>query len=771
MSRRSLQPRIGLLTLVCIVFLSGIITPQITSAQPFIGGNGVNQDFGTPLSSTDSNLLPPGPTSPTEVGRGGAAGTEASPGKIADDLGVGEPTPTETPAVSVGDSIYMYFYYFVVTVFGSLLGLAGSLFSYAIDNFLLGFGEQYFAKNVGFAVESTWTLVRDLFNLTFIFGLVYIGFKMILDSSDSKARSMLISLIGAALLVNFSLFITKFIIDIANVSAVVVSRGFIGLNISNVFLNILSLSTFLNIPAEQIVLMGNGGAFAYIVGIAIFLGTASFVFAAGGILIIVRFVVLNIYLVFSPIMFIGWVFPSMQHHATKFWNGFLGNAFFAPAYMLLLYLSFQVLNQYGITLRGAGGVDYGALFKGGDAKTLGDATAIVPFFVLAMVFMVASLVVAKNMGAVGASTAISIGNKLRGNVQGVMYRNTGGRISKGVLNAMDRSGFSNLPGTRSLRSAVKSGYEYGAGGTSLAKTRSDIKSEKANITENRSRMQGLKDTKAGKGQVALAASGEADLATLRGRDYTTLTDVEKDKLTELESNQAKADKFITGLDKSSIEALSPKERASYSTRFTADQVTKIMESEKISTGEKNEIYGSRVDSISAKIGGSVTNPSQVTKLSRDELDTLGFDWVAKNSQMLTQTQFDDFIKNSKKVTPAVAETLKSRKKNELLSQVMAGTADPILREFQKKPKEFVQLPKELFDVSKSYLGKIYAKIDTGVLEQMGSEKSISPRDRNDLKAYLLNPSRTTGAGGVTKDVKDYLKSDEGKKMFGTTTYG
>lgn len=76
----------------------------------------------------------------------------------------------------------------VTSVFGRLVWLGGVMLDYSIAIFVVGFGQQYATTGLGFAIDSLWSVVRDIFNLTFIFGLVYIGFKMIFDSSDSNAK-------------------------------------------------------------------------------------------------------------------------------------------------------------------------------------------------------------------------------------------------------------------------------------------------------------------------------------------------------------------------------------------------------------------------------------------------------------------------------------------------------------------------------------------------------------------------------------------------------
>ncbi len=358
--------------------------------------------------------LPGGPTQPAQpVLHPGQSLTNPAPSPQVDaqQAAVGEVIG------GFNNPIYRMMYGFVLGVFGTIFGWSGAIFDVGLNKFLLGFGDLYYNHNVGVAVEETWKIVRDLFNLTFIFGLVYIGFKMILDADDHNGRKMLVNLIGAALLVNFSLFIIKFLIDISDITASVIANGFRDTpSISNAFINVINLGTILKLDQSQFVtLEQGGGAFTYIFGIMIFFAVASFVFAAGGILLMIRFIVLNIYLVFSPVMFIGWVFPSFAHHSKKYIDGFLGQAFFAPAYLLMLYLSFKVLSTYADVQN----VDYGLMFASG-AVNASSAEMAIPFFILAMIFLVASLVVAKNMGAVGASTAVSIGDSWRKKITGGM---------------------------------------------------------------------------------------------------------------------------------------------------------------------------------------------------------------------------------------------------------------------------------------------------------------------------------------------------------------
>jgi len=248
---------------------------------------------------------------------------------------------------------------------------------------------------------------------------------MILNSGDSSTRKTLITLIIAALLVNFSLFITKFIVDFTNILASEIAGAFVSspiegstetgdVQISSAFMQLFGLSGVWDIDPTQNEATAEAGqqTFMYIFGTAIVFMIGAFCFAAGGIMLIIRFAALCIYMVFSPLMFLGMVFPGLQSVSSKYWSGFLGRAFFAPAYLMLIYLAAFVMGSYNESVTGANG--FRETFTSSNPESV--AQSIGPFF-LTSVFLIASVVVASKMSADGASTAISMGKNLSGRAQ------------------------------------------------------------------------------------------------------------------------------------------------------------------------------------------------------------------------------------------------------------------------------------------------------------------------------------------------------------------
>ena len=62
-------------------------------------------------------------------------------------------------------------------------------------------------------------MLSDLANICFIFLLVYAGIRLILGVGKFNAKSMIVNVILMAVLINFSLFFTKIIIDAGNITA------------------------------------------------------------------------------------------------------------------------------------------------------------------------------------------------------------------------------------------------------------------------------------------------------------------------------------------------------------------------------------------------------------------------------------------------------------------------------------------------------------------------------------------------------------------------
>lgn len=352
-------------------------------------------------------------------------------------------------------------YFITTSFFGMFVWFGAALLNFGINQFVIGFGDVYNNSGIGVAVNNTWVIIRDFVNLGFIFGLVYIGLRMILDSNNSNTRRWLANLIIAALLVNFSLFATKFVVDLSNRLATEIACA--GLtydtngneNVSDSYcrggLYKIDAGSALMARMGLVTLFSQGDSkpdgtgWNYILGTAVLFMVTAFVFIAGGIMLFIRFAVLNLYLVFSAVMFIGWVIPGFPDQMRGYWKGFLSRAFFAPLYLMMLYFSFKIIDGLQVSIRPQGEGETGTSFASPNwQKTLSsnpadnptDATlGTLPFFVLICIFLMASLVIAQKLGADGASFAQKTAGRATAGLLGRIGRNTAGRGANRLANS------------------------------------------------------------------------------------------------------------------------------------------------------------------------------------------------------------------------------------------------------------------------------------------------------------------------------------------------
>ncbi len=264
-------------------------------------------------------------------------------------------------------------------------------------------------------VQVGWKISRDLANLGFVLLIIFIAFGTILRIESYGAKKLLPMLIGAAIIVNFSLAIGGVFINFSNV----LSNSFItkmGDNFTTSIAGAFGAQRLLlppdnpppPDPAEQggalvgfssVVLIG----LANLIFISVFTLIAALVmFLIAGMLLI-RYIVLSFLLILAPITWLFWAFPSLKHLFSKWWSSFIEWVFFAPAMLFFVYiavLSAQNLKDV-IQPTGSG-------FSGILSTVMSTGMQMV---VLAGV-LVGGVIAAQKMGIAGASAAVNAGKKV-----------------------------------------------------------------------------------------------------------------------------------------------------------------------------------------------------------------------------------------------------------------------------------------------------------------------------------------------------------------------
>jgi hypothetical protein len=242
-------------------------------------------------------------------------------------------------------SIIGWLAYTIITVLSFLLYLGGQALDFAIK-----FSVLDITKNIGQikSIDTIWRLFRDIANLSFIFILLYVAIMTILQSNGSAAARTLKQIVIAAIFINFSLFIAKVVIDTSNIVTLAFYHQLVPTETTTIsarFMQALGVSNIFKNGSGEVV---NGWAQSWSVllsstiGIGMTIFAAAFSFLAAAWLFIIRFVVIIVILIVSPIAFVGTLLPKTSEYATRWWKALIGQALFPPLYMLFVWIAISV---------------------------------------------------------------------------------------------------------------------------------------------------------------------------------------------------------------------------------------------------------------------------------------------------------------------------------------------------------------------------------------------------------------------------------------------
>jgi len=235
--------------------------------------------------------------------------------------------------------------YGIFVAIGAFVSIAVGIFEYAIDPSVYG-PDGLFNK---LSVYNMWKFIRDFFNLFFILTLLYTAFTIVFQIAGNYKKTLL-SIVLAALFVNFSFPLTRVMIDAANVpmyyfaNLIMSSSGGTGTSASSTLGPALSASGLKDILIPQETEITGMTMSQILMGI-IFLFVFMVTLMVLSILFVVRMMALLVLVMFSSVGFAGSVIPGMKQYSDMWWDKLRQYALFGPAAMFMLYIATQLFNE------------------------------------------------------------------------------------------------------------------------------------------------------------------------------------------------------------------------------------------------------------------------------------------------------------------------------------------------------------------------------------------------------------------------------------------
>ncbi len=358
----------------------------------------------------------------------------------------------------------------IVAVFTALAGLIfDSSVTFSIINI-----RDLFADSG--PVNTLWVLVRDVVNVTFIFILLYTAISKILSGWGVKEKTTIVKIIMASIVVNFSMVITKVLIDAGNYIAVALFDGIrnysMVTNLSALILRGTNITSFITTLGS---IKGQTNVIVSLLFQIVAMGVLAWTYFYTSILLIGRAVMLLFMTIISPLAFVGDIMPIPQIKSMGdwWWKTLTEQIFLAPVLMFFLYFTAIVINTSN------------KITEAGAATSNGNTINVSGFFtyILIIVLLTQALKITKQMsGEVGKMT-VAVG---KGLLAAGAIAATGGAAGAGMLFNGVKEGFTaglakDKDGKRAgLGAGLSTGFKrVGSGLKDYGKKAGDLVSGKA----------------------------------------------------------------------------------------------------------------------------------------------------------------------------------------------------------------------------------------------------------------------------------------------------
>lgn len=209
------------------------------------------------------------------------------------------------------------------------------------------------------AISASWGIIRDVCNMLFIFILIYEGIRTILNIGNmTSVKSTIAGVILAAVFINFSLFATKVVIDVSNITAAWFIQG-----VKNVGgTESVSDAVVASLQMKKLVQNNQYGRAAmtkesFVAGMALTVLNlvAIYVLFKVFFLLLGRLITFMFLLITAPIGFVGFLLPQLKGYAEKWWRELNAMAMMAPIFFLMLYITLFIIDQVDLFVFGGAG--------------------------------------------------------------------------------------------------------------------------------------------------------------------------------------------------------------------------------------------------------------------------------------------------------------------------------------------------------------------------------------------------------------------------------
>ncbi|MFZ2188465.1 MAG: hypothetical protein WAV73_02825 [Candidatus Moraniibacteriota bacterium] len=256
-------------------------------------------------------------------------------------------------------------------------------------------------------VYSTWRTVRDFFNIAFIMVLLFSAFATIFQApTNFNYKKILLNLVIMALLVNFSYPIARFIVDASNMMMFGILKNLDG---SNSFMEIIQKSKLADIFTSG----KDSTDLLYLLSAIIFTFIYAVTLLVIAVLLTIRTIAITIYIIFSPIAFIGPIVPgtAVASAGNDWWKEFMKYCFSGPTMIFMLFIATRMMVAVTDSQIKMGEIAMTQVRGDTSSNAVGNLITSASKFSLPIIILWIGIIQAQKSGIAGAGAVVGMGTK------------------------------------------------------------------------------------------------------------------------------------------------------------------------------------------------------------------------------------------------------------------------------------------------------------------------------------------------------------------------
>ncbi len=379
---------------------------------------------------------------------------------------------------------------FVDDTFGRVLQAiikTGAVFALKIIQFLMFLSGKIFDLIIKVTIEehslfdsfkesltAAWKILRDIANIFIVFSLLYLGIKTILNGNGFAEKKVLLNVLLAAVLINFSLVITQTVFEVSNLVGDQIANqitftgknsGYGGVDgISSGLMGMIKPDNIMNMMWNNKGTLNKWEEMWNIVQTAIFTGVTLLfmivIFFTASIMLMYRFILFIVLMITSPFGLISKLVPWFDKIGVWWWKTLKTQAIVLPAFFLTLYISILFVSPLTSTLSKNSGGLAAAQSAGATivATSMGGAVEFFFSFFLIIGFLLLPLLVPGKVGAAGSSMMTNAANWTQNKIRNLPKSSlqfAGGAVAGGMARAGRQVGGRLIGGGLSDREDLK----------------------------------------------------------------------------------------------------------------------------------------------------------------------------------------------------------------------------------------------------------------------------------------------------------------------------